>query len=185
MDDKPVAADAELPPECRATLTTREGVVMSVRPVCSADEPILEALFKRVSPADLRFRFHSSMRQVDHARIMSMVEVDYDRTITFIAFDGAGEAIATAMLVADTDRRAAEVAISVRSDMRRRGVGWTLLQHVLRYGQARGFCEVRSLESREATDTIALERDAGFRFEICEGNAADVIAIKHLIDPPA
>ena len=181
MDAQPVAAGATHPPECSATLITRSGVVMSVRPVCPTDEPILEAFFKRVSPADLRYRFLSSMRQVDHARINLMVQVDYDRTITFLAFDSSGEAIATAMLVADADRKAAEVAISVRSDMKGRGVGWTLLQHVLRYGEARGFRDIRSLESRQANETIALERDAGFEFEMCEGDAADVIAVKHLI----
>lgn len=162
------------------TLTTRDGVVLSVRPVCGTDEVIVEALFERVSPPDLRFRFLSSMRHVDHARITDMVHVDYDRTISFLAFDGTGEAVATAMLAADENMVEAEVAISVRSDMKGRGVGWTLLQHVLDYGRARGFATIRSVESRQNTETIGLERDAGFEFRSCDGDASDVVATKSL-----
>lgn len=177
----PANKEATLPFERSTTLTTRGGVVMSVRPVRPTDEPIVEAFFERVSPADLRLRFLSSLRHVDHERIQSMVQVDYNRTITFLAFDSTGDPIATAMLVADDDRKTAEMAISVRTDMKGRGVGWSLLQHVLRYGKARGFTAIRSFESRQSAETLAVERDAGFEFEMCDGDAPDVIAVKHLI----
>ena len=104
---------APIPTEGAATLVTRDGVVVEVRPVQASDEPVLAALFEHVSPADLRFRFLSGMRHVDHARIADMVHVDYVRTITFIAFDQAGEPLATAMLAADAALKTAEVAISV------------------------------------------------------------------------
>lgn len=158
------------------TLTTRDGVVMTVRPVLATDEAILQALFERITPADLRFRFLSAMRHVDHARIADMVHVDYVHTVTFIAFDTDGVAIATAMLAADKALKDAEVAISVRSDMKGRGVGWSLLQHVLTYGRARGFASISSVESRQNGETIAVERDAGFTFRACEGDSADVVA---------
>lgn len=168
-----------------ATLITRGGIVMGVRPVRPTDEPILAALFERVSPVDLRFRFLSGMRHVDHSLLQLMIDVDYDRTITFLAFDGSGEPVATAMLAADHDRKNAEVAVSVRSDLKGRGVGWTLLQHVMRYGEAHGIENIRSIESRQNSETIKLERDAGFEFEPCDGDPTDVVAVKHLPGRPA
>ena len=185
MDAQRTANGARVPTEWNATLITRGGVVMGVRPVLPTDGKILEALFERLSPSDLHFRFLSSMRHVDQARIASMVNVDYDRTITFLAFDGTGEPIATAMLAAVPGSKDAEIALSVRSDMKGRGVGWTLLQHVIRYGEARGFENVRSTESRQNSETIGLERDAGFQFQTCDGDPADVMAIKHLTGGPA
>lgn len=168
-----------------ATLITRGDIVISVRPALPTDEAILADLFERVSPSDLRFRFLSAMRHVGRDRLHAMINIDYDRTMTFIAFDSTGEAIATAMLATDVSRKDAEVAISVRSDMKNKGVGWTLLQHVLRYGEARGLRTIRSIESRQNNETISLERDAGFAFEACEGNPADVVAIKHLAGHPS
>lgn len=185
MDTQHMGSGARYPTGWNATLITRGGVVMGVRPVLPTDEKVLDALFDRVSPSDLHFRFLSSMRHVDHARIASMVNLDYDHTISFIAFDGAGEPIATAMLAADPGSEDAEIALSVRSDMKGRGVGWTLLQHVIRYGKARGFENIRSIESRQNSETIGLERNAGFRFEACEGDPADVTAIKHLAEDSA
>ena len=170
------------PVECPDTLITRGGVVMKVRPVLPADGPILKALFEHVTPNDLRFRFLSSMRQVDAGRIADMVDVDHQTRETFLAFD-AEKPIATAMLAAEPGQTDAEVAISVRSDMKGRGVGWTLLQHVIRYAKARGFQTIHSIENRSNRNTIDLERDAGFHVEGCEGDPSDVVVTKSLADP--
>lgn len=164
------------------TLITRGGVVMKVRPVLPTDKPILEALFEHVTPNDLRFRFLSSMRHVDDVRIADMIDVDHDRQETFLAFEDE-KPIATAMLAAEPGQKDAEVAISVRSDMKGKGVGWTLLHHVISCAKAKGFQSIHSLESRENRTTIDLEREAGFELHGCEGDPADVIATKTLAEP--
>lgn len=157
-------------------LRTRDGATLIVRPVGHGDEAILRRLFDRVTPADLRFRFLSSMRHVDHARIAAMINVVPDRSNTFIAFDEMNSPVATAMLVGDDDMAEAEVAVTVRSDRKGRGIGWALLQHVLRYAKASGFRRVRSIEKRANTATLALEHDAGFSFTPCEGDSTMVTA---------
>lgn len=164
------------------TLITRGGVVMKVRPVLPTDEAILEALFEHVSPSDLRFRFLSSMKTVDPARIADMIDVDHQTKETFLAFD-AEKPIATAMLAAEPGQKDAEVAISVRSDMKGRGVGWTLLQYVMCCAKARGFQTIHSIENRANRTTIDLERDAGFHIHGCEGDPSDVVVTKSLADP--
>ena len=68
--------------------------------------------------------------------------------------------------------------------MKGRGVGWALLQYVIRYGQAKGFRSVESVESRANRETIDLEREAGFTFHPCEGDPAEVIAVKPLTAHP-
>jgi acetyltransferase len=162
-----------------ATLVTRGGVTMAVRAVLPGDGPILKDLFENVSPGDLRFRFLSGLRHVDEARIAQMIDVDYSTSITFLAFDNL-RPIATAMLAAEPDRAKAEVAISVRSDMKGRGIGWTLLQHVLRYARANGIERVESTESRDNGEALGVERDAGFGIHSCDGDPADVLASKIL-----
>lgn len=168
------------PMEWSAVLITRGGVVMKVRPVLPTDEPLLERLFSRVSPEDLRHRFLCAVREAGHDRLASMVQVDYDRTISFLAFDTDGP-IATAMLASD-DGITADVAVTVRSDMKGRGIGWTLLQHVMRYARSRRFRTLRSVETRDNIRTIDLEREAGFAIAPCEGDPGDVVAVKAIGD---
>lgn len=181
----PQQAAIPIPAGWTATRITRGGVVLGIRPVQPGDEAALTDLFEHVAPADLHFRFLSSMRHVDKTRIDEMVHVDYHRTISFLAFDATGAAVATAMLAADEAGRQAEVAISVRSALKGKGIGWTLLQHVLRYGEAQGYEAIRSIESRQNIPTIELERDAGFELHGIEGDPADVVAVKHLLGHPA
>ena len=62
----------------------------------------------------------------------------------------------------DAAHEKGEVAIAIRADYKRRGVGWELLEHVARYAEQVGIKTLDSLESRENHATIELERDVGF-----------------------
>ncbi len=145
-----------------ADLVTRSGDPIRVRPVVPEDEPALAEMFRHVSPEDLRFRFLSSLRQVDHDRLAMMTQVDYRRTISFLALAADGTVIAVAMLAADADRTRAEVALSTRSDWKGKGVSYTLLEHVVRYATAEGIGTLEAIESADHDDAIALERELGF-----------------------
>lgn len=151
-----------VPIEWAAELTTRDGVALHVRPVVPTDEAALADFFTHLAPEDLRFRFLTSLREVDRDRLVSMTQVDYRRTINFLAFaDGA--LIATAMLACDPDRTRAELAVSVHRDWKGKGVSWTLVQHVLRYAKAEGIAAVESVESTDNHAALALEREMGFQ----------------------
>jgi acetyltransferase len=149
------------PAEWAADLATRSGLKLHVRPVRPDDEPALGEMFSHVSPEDLRFRFLTGIREVGHERLVPMTQVDYRRTINFLAFDG-DLLIASAMLASDPDRIRAELAVTVRADYRGKGVSWTLVEHVMRYAEAEGIQVVESIESSDNHPALALEREAGF-----------------------
>jgi len=151
-----------MPIDWAADLTTRAGVALQVRPVRPDDEAALADLFRHVTPEDLRFRFLTGLREVGRDRLVAMTQIDYARTMNFLAFAG-NVLVATAMLACDPDRTKAELAISVRSDFKGKGVSWTLMQHVLRYAEAEGIGTVESVESAENHAALALEREMGFR----------------------
>ena len=146
-----------------ADLVTRSGFAFHVRPVRSDDEPLLAEFFERVSPEDIRFRFLSGLNHVDHDRVAAMVRVDYRRTISFLAFEPDGcSVIAAAMLAADPDRSRAEVALVTRADMKRRGLSWTLFEHVLRYAEAERIGVVEALEFADHAAAIRMALEMGF-----------------------
>ncbi|CAN5444032.1 bifunctional acetate--CoA ligase family protein/GNAT family N-acetyltransferase [soil metagenome] len=157
-----------VPMDWAADLRTRSGLAFHFRPVRPDDTPAVAAFFAQLDPEDLRLRFLSPLRTVHADRLALMTQVDYRRTITFLAFDADGRTvIATAMLASGADPERAEVAVTVRSDLKGHGLGWTLLDHVLTYARARGVKVVHSLESADHVAALQLERDMGFTARIC------------------
>lgn len=157
----PHLAIRPVPVEWTAELATRSGLKLHIRPVVPQDETALADLFTHVSAEDLRYRFLTGITHVGRERLVPMCQVDYARTINFLAFDG-DRLVASAMLVSDPDHRRAELALAVRQDYKGKGVSWTLVQHVLRYAAAEKIETVESLESRDNHAALALEREAGF-----------------------
>jgi acetyltransferase len=151
------------PPEGWASdLVTERGLRFHVRPVRPDDEPAVAALFDHVSPEDLRFRFMSGVTKVSREQIVMMTRVDYVRTTSFVAFAEEGDLLAIAMLATDPDRTRAEIALSTRTDMKGKGLSWTLFEYVLRYAKAEGIETVESIESADHDAALRMERELGF-----------------------
>lgn len=166
-----------------ADLTTRSGYRCHVRPVAIGDEAALAEFFAGVSSDDLRFRFLSGMDKVPEALIARMTHVDHRKTEDFVVFaQGSNEIVANAMLAADDRLDTAEVAISIRHDVRGQGIGWTLLEHVARYARARGIRKLCSIESYANHAAINLEREMGFTARSYEGDASLVLLEASLQD---
>jgi len=159
-----------------ADIATRTGYVFHVRPACPADEPALGAFFEHVDVEDLRFRFLSAIHTVGRDQLRALVTVDHQRTENFLAFDPATNAIvATAMLAADENLVRAEVALAIRSDFKRRGISWSMLDHVAAFARARGITTLESIESRDNHQAIELERERGWIAAPCPGDSASMI----------
>jgi GNAT superfamily N-acetyltransferase len=151
-------------------LTTRSGLTFDVRPAHREDEVALADCFAHVAPEDLQFRFLTACRDIGHDRLVAMTDIDHDRTEHFLAVLPDGTIIASALVVIATDGTRAEVAVAIRADYRHRGIGWTLLDHVAHYAEARGVTLLESYESSENRAAIALEREMGFVAERVPGD---------------
>jgi N-acetylglutamate synthase-like GNAT family acetyltransferase len=175
-DDANAAETQAKPDKDGAFLMTRTGFTFYIRPAAPGDEEALAEFFRHATPEDLRFRFLTSLREVDRDRLEMMTNVDHRRTEDFLAYEmNGGPIIATAMMAADPSMETAEVAVSVRPDYRKRGIGWTLLQRVSRFAEAKGIKTLQSIESRDNSAGIELERDMGFTARPCPGDPTLVI----------
>lgn len=160
---------------------TRSGNVLLVRAVTPRDEPLLEEFFDRVSDEDRRFRFLSAHKHVNHQQLAPMVEVDHWLSESFIAFDKAsGTVVGHALLVCDKALDTGEIAVSVCSNWRGKGVGWSLLDMLAAAGRERGLRRVISIEDRENHAAIDLEREKGFTPHPVEGDHGLVLLEKLL-----
>ncbi|MGN6376570.1 MAG: bifunctional acetate--CoA ligase family protein/GNAT family N-acetyltransferase [Sphingomonas sp.] len=182
--DAPVAPVIRpVPVAWTGDLETRSGLVIHVRPVAPTDAEALAGFFRHVTPEDIRYRFLSAIREVGPDRIAAMTQIDYRRTMTFLAFAG-DTLIASATLAADPDLKRAEVAISVHRDFKQHGVSWTLLEHVLRYAKAEGIEMVESVESADNRAALSLEREMGFR-EVPTSDSRELTVRKWLTEAAA
>ena len=145
------------------TLTTRSNYAFQVRAAQSADQPALAEFFTHVEKDDLRFRFLSPINTVGPHLIATLANVDHDRTENILAFDADGRTIiASAMLAVDPDGTRAEVALAIRADYKRRGISWTLLEHVAHVARDKGIETLESIEARDHHEAIEMEREMGF-----------------------
>ena len=151
-------------------LTTRTGLSFDVRPARREDEAALADCFAHVAPDDLRFRFLTACKDVGHDRLVAMTDIDHDHVENFLAVLPDGTVIASALVSVDDGGERAEVAVAMRAEYRQRGVGWTLLDHVAHYVEARGVKLLESYESAENHAAITLEREMGFVTERVAGD---------------
>jgi acetyltransferase len=157
-------------------LTTHGGYRFHVRPATPADEDALAEFFTHVDKEDLRFRFLNAVQKVGHDQLKALVMVDHRRTENFLAIEsGTGLVIATAMLAADETLTNAEVAVAIRSDFKRGGISWTLVEHVARFARSKGIKTLESVESRDNHQAIKLERDMGWSASPCPGDASLIV----------
>lgn len=144
-------------------LATRSGIALDVRPATEADEAALTALFDQVSDEDRRFRFFTAGEHVSHEQLEPLTHADHFTSESFLAFDKAnGELVASALLACDNQLDTGEIAVSIRSDYKNKGVGWALLDFLGQEAQRRGVRRVIAIESRDNHAAIELEREKGF-----------------------
>jgi acetyltransferase len=156
------------------TLTTRSGLTLDVRPATPEDDAALRGLFQTVSSDDRRFRFLTASDRLSDAQIAAMTEVDHRQNDSFLAY-AEGELVASAVLACDPGMEVAEVAISIRSDRKAQGIGWSLLEYLSDEAARRGVKRVMSIESRENHQAISLEREMGFMARPIEGDPTSVL----------
>jgi GNAT superfamily N-acetyltransferase len=162
-------------------LTTRGGLEVHLRPATPEDEAGLGAFFAGVTREDMRFRFLTALKTVDHDRLVSMTDVDHRQTENFLAFvKGRPEIVATAMLACTDDMSKGEVAIAVLPQYKKKGLSWELLEHVARFAEAKGVKMLEAVESRDHHAAIEMEREMGFTATGYPGDATLVLVQRTL-----
>ena len=140
---------------------TRSGDAIHVRPASPADADLVAALFRAVDPQDLRFRLGTA-RNLSPAQIDEMLDMDFSRSVTFLAIGDDGAAVAIARIERSANGDEASVAVSVRQDRKGHGISWTLMDHLLRYTRAEGIRTIDAFQNADDVRAVQLEREMGF-----------------------
>jgi acetyltransferase len=119
-----------------------EGQDLVLRPIRPEDGTAHIAFFNALNPEDVRYRMFIRMRELAPSQLARFTQIDYDREMAFIATRqlpaGEWQTFGVARVVTDPDNIEAEFAVTVRSDLKARGLGQLLMQKLIAYCRARG-----------------------------------------------
>lgn len=148
-----------------------------LRPIRPEDEVLYEAFLARVSAEDLRLRLFAPQKTLSHKFLARLTQIDYAREMAFVALsEPTGELLGVSRFVADPDYVHAEYAVIVRSDLKGRGIGWTLMSHLIDYARATGISEIFGSVLTVNTGMLGMCRELGFRIE----HDPEDLAVRHV-----
>jgi acetyltransferase len=172
------------PAELESTLRLRGGEAVRIRPIRPEDARSLQSSFGSMAPEDVRMRLFAPVAALSDDMAARMTQVDYDREMAFVIEDPQrpGELWGGARVVADPDQVEAEFSVTVRSDVKGRGVGAAALARVLDYAAERGLATVWGSVLADNRPMLRLAERMGFR---CARDPDDPEVMKCVIDPRA
>jgi acetyltransferase len=160
------------PSHLQETVQIEGGGQMIVRPIRPDDEPSYTRFFAAISPDDVRLRFFSGRRSFPHTFVAHLTQIDYAREMAFVAIDNRSrELLGVSRLVLDPDLTHGEFGILVRSDMQARGIGWQLMEALLKYARSEGVKEVKGIVHVENKNMLEMAHQLGFASGHVEGDA--------------
>ena len=151
------------PSQWQRHIEVKDGWRVFVRPIRPEDEPLIHEMLKHVTMQDLRLRFFAPMKEFSHEFIARLTQLDYARAMAFVAFDEASnELVGVVRIHSDSVYESGEYAILLRSDLKGRGLGWTLMQMIIEYARSEGLKAISGDVLSENTVMLAMCRSLGF-----------------------
>jgi acetyltransferase len=153
------------PAELEETVAWQGGQIL-LRPIRPEDGQAHIAFFNALTPDDVRYRMFVRVRELQPAQLARFTQIDYDREMAFVATrtnaDGIGETLAVGRVVADPDNVSAEFAVTVRSDLKGKGLGVMVMNKLIAYCRARGTREIVGEALPQNAPVIGLVKKLGF-----------------------
>jgi len=167
------------PQRLESKIQTPEGQAYEVRPIKPEDEPALRRFAEEVDNLDLWHRFFAPLRDRTHETAARLSQIDYDREMTLVAWEG-GRVAGLARSLADPNLDASECAIIIRSDLRQKGLATRLLEALLAAIAAQGVRQAVMVFPADHARVLSMARDMEFSVGPLPADAALLRAIKVL-----
>jgi acetyltransferase len=166
-EGRPRFAIRPYPSSLEHEIVTRAGRRFFIRAIRPEDEPLVLDMLRQSAMEDIRLRFFAPMKEISHAFIARLTQIDYDREMALVATDppdtGAERIHGVARIVADPDGERAEYAVMVRSDLKGHGLGYLLMREILDYARSRGIRQVHGDVLRENRTMLEMAQELGFK----------------------
>ncbi|WP_420474961.1 bifunctional acetate--CoA ligase family protein/GNAT family N-acetyltransferase [Noviherbaspirillum sp. ST9] len=143
-----------------------QGEKILLRPIKPEDGAQHVEFFGSLTPEDVRMRMFVHMRELSPGQLARMTQIDYDREMAFIATrnraDGSPETMGVARIVFDPDNVQGEFAVTIRSELKGKGLGKLLMQKLIRHSRDRGAQEIVGETLSQNQALLGLVKPLGF-----------------------
>ena len=140
-----------------------KGEPLLIRPIRPEDAEAHAALFRRLSPEDIRYRFFSTLRALSPEQVARMTQVDYDREMALVAVrEATGETVGVCRLVREPYTDTGEFAVLVEGSMKGRGLARHLMGRIMDWGRSQGMTGITGQVLAENRPMLAFMRRMGF-----------------------
>ena len=170
------------PKELERPLVLRDGRPLLLRPIRPEDAPAFRHMVEqRTEPNDRRLRFFTAINTLSPELCARLTQIDYDREMALVAID-PGAPVEDAFcgvvrITAEPDRERAEFAVLVRSDLKGRGLGRSLMEAMIAFALQVGIGEIYGDVLRENAAMLRLAERLGFE-RAAVRDAPEVITVR-------
>jgi acyl-CoA hydrolase/GNAT superfamily N-acetyltransferase len=133
--------EGEYPEELEKYRTTRTGLEILMRPVKMSDEELVKDFFYSLSDKSNYRRFIMLRRYLPHQVIQKFVAIDYTKEMVLLATiqEGGKElVVGVGQFVVMEETHTAEIALAVRDDHQKQGIGAELLAYLIHIARRQG-----------------------------------------------
>jgi GNAT superfamily N-acetyltransferase len=159
----------------------RLGIRVTLRPLRPSDRAQYEAFLASLEPEDLRLRFGRPLEQLIPDERARLRNLDDKRDIALIATaslePGSWQVLGEARARADEYGGRSEFAITVRSGLKRLGLGRALLKTLIEYCDARKIRMIYGLVTPTNLGMLGLARSLGFEIDHIPGGMTVVVSL--------
>ena len=150
-----------------------------VRPIRPEDEPALTRFAREVDDRDLWHPSFASLRERTHVTTARLSQIDYDREMTLVAWQGDRVA-GLARAIADPDFDRAECAVIIRADLRELGLATKLLGKLTEVIAAQGVHTAVLIYPATLRQLEAISAELGFVASPAPDDGTRMAAVKKL-----
>jgi acetyltransferase len=180
LHDKSVADSALPKPAIRpypvqyvSSWTMKDGTPVTLRPMRPEDEPLMVKFHEALSERSVFLRYFQLSKlsqRVAHDRLRRICFLDYDREMAIVADHtvpdtGSHEILAIGRLSKLHGRSTAEMALLVRDQYQRLGLGIELLRRLIQVGRDEHLDSIQAYLLRENIEMRGLVEKLGFHVE--------------------
>lgn len=170
------------PKDLEGSVELADGRQIAIRPIRPGDTEGLRTALATADYETLHARFLGSPPH-DEASIRRLVEVDYESRLALVAFAPDGTGVAVARYEGQPGSTSAEIAVAVRPDYRRVGLGTVLVRRLGQAALARGITRFTAFTQAENRSALGVLRASGLTFTLEISQAtADIVM---MLDEPA
>jgi acetyltransferase len=146
---------------------------IKVRPIQRDDAPMLEEMFRSLTPRSVYLRFFSFLRQLPPGMLERFTCIDYRNEVALIALrkeKGEEKMVGDARVVETSEPGNAEFSVMVSDPLQGKGIGACLLKNCLAIAGERGFRRIYGIVLPENKQMLALGRKLGFEIKHMPGS---------------